>query len=73
MDECNCPYCKSKLVEFPASPFGNVVCPKCGSHDLNGLMERSSSESVVVDWTCGRCGHVWSGSYVFPKKLLGKF
>ena len=73
MDECKCPECKAKLVEFPASPLDNVVCPKCGSHDLSGWMKRSSLELVVVDWACDRCGHVWSGCYVLPKKLLAKF
>ena len=73
MVECKCPECKRKLVEFPSFPLDDLVCPICGSHEISGWMKRSSSESVVADWTCGRCGHVWSGSYVLPKKLLGKF
>ena len=70
MAECKCPDCKAKMVDF--TPYlGDVVCPKCSSHDVSGWMKRSSLKSVVVDWRCGCCGHVWSGSYVLPKNLFG--
>ena len=69
----SCPICNSKMRRFRhvPSPLDDIVCPKCGCHELVFGIPLSLG-SCVVDCRCDACGHEWSVRVVLPKNLFSK-